>query len=75
MNTKPYINVPFRSTTELQGLGAPKEVADYISKQPGYDTSHQMSIQKVKGRKAFRLYAAVGNQWMDASLQDLQLPD
>jgi hypothetical protein len=75
MKKATYINVPFKSAAELQRLGAPKKVADYIRKQPGYDTSHQMIILKVKGREAYRLYAAVQDKWMDASLQDLRLPE
>ena len=74
MNEKTYINVPFRSAAELQRLGAPRKVANYIRKHHGYDTSHQMMIAKVKGRDGYRLYAAIDNQWMDASLQDLDLP-
>ena len=66
-----FINVPFQSAAELSKLGAPKKVVDYIRKHHGYDTSHKMIIAKVLGREAYRLYAAVGNQWMDASLQDL----
>lgn len=69
-----YINVPFRSAAELQRLGAPRKVADYIRNHHGYDTSHKMIIAKVKGRNAYRLYADVGGKWMDASLQDITLP-
>jgi hypothetical protein len=65
-----YINVPFRTAAELKKIGAPKKIVDYIANHHGYDESHQMIIAKTLGRNAYRLYAAVGNQWMDASLQD-----
>ena len=66
-----FVNVPFQSAAELAKLGASKKIVDYIRKHHGYDTSHKMIIAKELGRDAYRLYAAVGNQWMDASLQDL----
>ena len=66
-----FINVSFQSAAELAKLGASKKIVDYIRNHHGYDTSHKMIIAKVLGRDAYRLYAAVGNQWMDASLQDL----
>jgi hypothetical protein len=69
-----YINTPFGSSRDLRHLGAPKKIIDYIANHHGYDESHKMIIAKVHGRDAYRLFAAVGNQWMDASLQDLD-PD
>ena len=65
-----YVNIPFASAAELRKLGAPKKVIEYLTRQPGYDESRQMTIAKVIGRDAYRLYAAVGDQWMDASLAD-----
>jgi hypothetical protein len=69
-NKMSYINTPFRNSAELKKLGAPQKIVDYVVGQPGYDESHQMIIAKTLGRDAYRLYAGVSNQWMDASLQD-----
>ena len=65
-----YTNTPFQNSAELKKLGAPKKIVDYVVEQPGYDESRQMIIAETLGRDAYRLYAAVGSQWMDAGLQD-----
>jgi hypothetical protein len=44
--------------------------AKIISRQPGYRRGQTMSIFKTTGG-AYRLYALINGQWMDASLSDL----
>jgi hypothetical protein len=46
------------------------DCAKIISRQPGYRRGQTMSIFKTTGG-AYRLYALINGQWMDASLYDL----
>lgn len=48
-----------------------KATANKITSQPGYKVGEEMCIGKL-GEGKYRLFVRVGNQWMDASLEDIE---
>lgn len=61
----------FRSATEAQrSTGVSRKTAALLRSQPGYRAGQVMTV-RFSSSGAPRLYARVGREWMDASLQDI----
>ncbi len=63
------VKAPFDSAA-MAGRIMGSACAKIIGRQPGYRRGQTMSIFKTTGG-AYRLYALINGQWMDASLYDL----
>ena len=59
----------FTAAAQLKASAAEKRL---LTKQAGYNTGTKMRVAKSAGG-GWRLYVAVRGQWMDASLQDMQI--
>ena len=65
-NMEKYTDEQFRNASYFR---EPK-IQKIIRNQPGYRRGNLMTIRKAK-TGGYRLYALIGNQWMDGSLQDM----
>lgn len=64
-----HLDKQFKTAAQMD---APRRIKDIVRRQPGYSRQHgpyRLARAKSGG---IRLYALVGDQWMDASLNDIK---